>query len=111
MKNTTKQEATKLTNRTYLIPVPANFQSGVAVEREQFHALETFILRVAGGFTRLTVATGGWRNGEDNIVEDVFPYLITTTENQIELIASRIKEHWKQEAVLVTEISNNSFLV
>lgn len=90
----------------YRLFVPQCLNSGADVSREFFHALETRLTSITGGYTR-TCALGAYKLRNDHIVrERIYVYsLLASSSNVIRGRMRSIAEHVKlvltQESVLL----------
>lgn len=84
----------------YFFTVPQRLPDG-GTSGPQRKALDAWLVRQAGGYTRIGPCQGGWHNGRDLIEEDNIAYFVvgpTGLKPQIERI---ITERFKQRQAFV----------
>ncbi len=97
---TTSQPGLSSGPARYFFTVPQRLPDGKTSGPEQ-EALEAWLIRQAGGYTRIGPCQGGWHNGRDLIEEDNIAYFVvgpTGLKPQIEQI---VTERFKQRQAFV----------
>ena len=88
-----------------LVPTIMN---GKPVRTRHHKEWDKFVRKLSGGLTILTPAKGQWLDKHGSLYEErVIPVKIVCTEEQIHDIMEFSLTHYKQQAILAYELSNN----
>lgn len=95
-------------NSLYEILIPVYYNDGDAIPSKVITEWTDFTIKLAGGLTRFPEVIGSWRSQNGKVyTEYMVPFRVACKKEDMEKLAELALRLFKQEAIMITEVSNN----